>query len=79
MDDFIRMYPLSYANALAAGHKSRDLHIHEFEELIVRVEGEIEHFIDFKAGVYKDPFVSFITQGKVHIMKPLKVVGKYCI
>ncbi|MFA6949792.1 MAG: hypothetical protein WCQ70_03815 [Lentimicrobiaceae bacterium] len=79
MDDFIRTYQPGDENALATDHKSRDHHVNEFEELIVGVEGETEHFIDFKAGVYKAPFVSFITQGKVHKVKPLPVEGKYCI
>ncbi len=45
-------------------------HDHDFEELIVGMEGELEHFIDFKSEKFISPFVSFITKGKVHRVKP---------
>lgn len=41
-------------------------HIHDFEELIVGLEGELEHFIDFKSYTIKAPLVSFIAKGKSH-------------
>ncbi len=45
-------------------------HNHEFEELIVGIEGVLEHFIDFKTTTLDAPFVSFVTKGKVHRVKP---------
>ena len=41
-------------------------HIHDFEELIVGMKGELEHFIDFKSNTIKAPLVSFIAKGKAH-------------
>jgi AraC family transcriptional regulator, transcriptional activator of pobA len=45
-------------------------HHHDFEELIIAIEGRIEHFIDFKSYAYDAPFVSFVTKGKVHRLVP---------
>ncbi len=45
-------------------------HHHDFEELIVGIEGNLEHFIDFKSTTFKAPFVSFVTKGKIHRVLP---------
>jgi len=45
-------------------------HTHEYEELIIGIEGQLEHFIDFKSTLYDAPLVSFVTKGKVHLAKP---------
>lgn len=45
-------------------------HQHDFEELIIGIEGDLEHFIDFKTTEIKAPFVSFVTQGKIHRLIP---------
>lgn len=52
-------------------------HKHDFEELIIGVEGEMEHFIDFKTTSFKAPFVSFVTKGKVHRVKPALKNGRF--
>lgn len=44
-------------------------HDHDFEELIVGIEGEIQHFIDFKCKKFISPFISFVTKGKIHSIK----------
>jgi AraC-like DNA-binding protein len=41
-------------------------HIHDFEELIVGIEGTLEHFVDFKSNSVEAPLVSFIAKGKAH-------------
>lgn len=43
-----------------------EVHIHDFEELIVGNLGELEHFVDFKLHTLKAPLVSFIAKGKAH-------------
>ncbi|MEO8151047.1 MAG: helix-turn-helix transcriptional regulator [Bacteroidia bacterium] len=45
-------------------------HHHDYEELLVGIAGELEHFIDFKSNTFTAPFVSFVTKGKVHRVKP---------
>ncbi len=45
-------------------------HQHEFEEVLVGVEGLLEHFIDFRSEKIHAPYVSFVTKGKVHRVIP---------
>lgn len=45
-------------------------HQHDYEELIIGMEGTLEHFIDFKTTDFDAPFVSFVTKGKVHRVIP---------
>ena len=45
-------------------------HSHDFEELIIGIEGKLEHIIDFKTTNFVAPFVSFVTKGKVHRVIP---------
>lgn len=51
-------------------------HNHNFEELLVGSAGELEHFIDFNTTTIKAPFVSFVTKGKVHQLRPKAVNGE---
>jgi AraC family transcriptional regulator, transcriptional activator of pobA len=52
-------------------------HVHEHEELIVGIDGEIEHFIDFRSQKLSAPFISFIAQGKPHVVKTMPAGGKF--
>jgi AraC family transcriptional activator of pobA len=45
-------------------------HVHDFEELLVGIEGELEHFIDFASEIVEAPYVSFVAQGKIHRVIP---------
>lgn len=47
-----------------------DPHKHDFEELIIGMEGQLEHFIDFRNTVINAPLISFVTKGKVHRVIP---------
>lgn len=49
---------------------ANDPHTHDFEELIIGAEGQLDHFIDFKSTLYQAPYISFVTRGKVHRAKP---------
>lgn len=53
-----------------------DPHNHNFEELLIGISGELEHFIDFQTTTIRSPFVSFVTQGKVHRLIPKAVDGQ---
>ena len=48
-------------------------HQHSHEEIIVVKKGTLEHFIDFEATLLHAPFISFITKGKTHRIKPIKM------
>ena len=39
-------------------------HSHSYEELLVGMEGTLEHFIDFETTTFNAPYVSFVTKGK---------------
>jgi AraC family transcriptional activator of pobA len=56
-----------------------DPHFHEYEELLIGIEGEIEHFIDFKTTRFTSPFVSFVTRGKLHRLTPFLQEGKFSV
>ncbi|HQU71393.1 MAG: helix-turn-helix transcriptional regulator [Calditrichaeota bacterium] len=51
-------------------------HRHDYEELLVGIEGTLEHFIDFSTSKMDAPFVSFVTKGKVHQVTPRMKDGK---
>ena len=51
-------------------------HVHEYEELLIGIEGRLEHFIDFESVKMDAPFVSFVTKGKVHRVVPHLKDGK---
>ncbi len=51
-------------------------HKHDFEELLIVIEGQLEHFIDFKSTTIDAPLVSFVTKGKFHRVIPKLNNGK---
>jgi AraC family transcriptional activator of pobA len=50
--------------------KFNEPHLHDYEELLIGMTGEISHFIDFKERILPAPFISFVAQGKSHLVKP---------
>jgi len=55
------------------------MHKHDYEELIVGIEGSLDHFIDFRSEKFNSPFISFVTKGKLHRAKPETSDGKCSI
>jgi len=51
-------------------------HHPHYEELIIGIQGKLEHFIDFRSTVMDAPCVSFVAKGKVHRVLPLLENGK---
>lgn len=51
-------------------------HTHDYEELLIGMEGSLEHFIDFRSEEVNAPYVSFIARGKVHKVQPKARNGK---
>ncbi|MDV6168423.1 helix-turn-helix transcriptional regulator [Flavobacterium sp. DG1-102-2] len=76
MDQLFKIYRLTSEETLRIATQPNNPHNHDYEELIVAMEGELEHFIDFSTNTYTAPFVSFITKGKVHRVKPALKDGK---
>ncbi len=71
MDQFFKIYQVDAAEAKKISASPDKPHIHDFEELIIGIEGKLDHFIDFKTTNFDAPFVSFITKGKVHRAIPM--------
>lgn len=51
-------------------------HAHDFEELIIGMEGSLQHFIDFRTEEFCAPYISYVTKGKVHRVRPGVKDGK---
>jgi AraC-like DNA-binding protein len=71
MDQLFHIFKLREKEAKEIAAFPDEPHDHDFEELIVGIEGELEHFIDFKSEKFVSPFISFVTKGKIHRVKPL--------
>jgi AraC-like DNA-binding protein len=71
MDQLFQIYKISAEEAKKIVESPESLHNNDFEELIIGVDGAIEHFIDFKSENFFSPFISFVTKGKMHRVKPV--------
>lgn len=71
LNDLFKIYQLDANETVRIQQSKNEVHQHDFEELIIGVKGQLEHFIDFKTNTYSAPFISFVTQGKNHRVKPL--------
>jgi len=70
MDQLFDIQKFSSEDAAKLDATPNEPHQHEWEELLVGLGGELDHFIDFKSSLFQAPFISFITKGKVHRAKP---------
>ncbi|WP_440133960.1 helix-turn-helix domain-containing protein [Chitinophaga sancti] len=70
MKETVKIYRLDASEAKRITSSVNEPHSHDYEELIIGVTGQIEHFIDFKSNHFDAPFVSFVTKGKVHQARP---------
>ncbi len=70
----IRKFTETDARTLA--ESENEPHQHDFEELLVGMAGTLEHFIDFRSQIVEAPYISFVTKGKVHRVKPEIKDGK---
>lgn len=66
MNELFAIFKLNEDDAERLASSPDEPHNHDFEELIVGIDGEIEHFIDFKSAEFTSPFISFVTKGKMH-------------
>ena len=76
MDDIFTIYKFGIKDSEEVARSKNEPHIHDYEELLIGINGQLEHFIDFRSEIVDAPFVSFITAGKVHRLKPLFKDGK---
>ena len=71
MTEIFKMFKITTAESEKIMQSVNEPHAHDFEELIIGNKGQLEHFIDFKSKLIEAPFISFVTQGKIHRAKPL--------
>lgn len=70
MDEMIRVFTVDAAEVARLATSLNEPHHHDFEELIIGIKGTLEHFIDFRTETVDAPFISFVTKGKVHRVRP---------
>jgi AraC family transcriptional activator of pobA len=70
MTEIFKIFKIDPQEVNKIESSANELHSHGFEELIIGIEGKIEHLIDFKSEAFEAPFVSFVTKGKIHRIKP---------
>jgi len=76
MTELFKIFTVDQAEADRLASSANEPHQHEFEELLVGIEGELEHFIDFRSETIEAPFVSFVAKGKVHRVVPRAKDGR---
>lgn len=77
MNQLFQIFRFTDEDAKKAAANLDEPHNHDFEELIIGLEGKLEHFIDFKTEKFTSPFISFVTKGKIHRIKPILDNGKF--
>lgn len=70
MNQLFNIFKVDNAEVARINASPAEPHQHDFEELIIGIEGGLEHFIDFKTTDIDAPFVSFVTKGKIHRVIP---------
>ena len=70
METMVRVFRVDAEEAQRIDHSTNEPHQHDVEELIIGAEGMPEHVIDFQSATIQAPFVSFVTNGKVHRVRP---------
>lgn len=76
MNQLFKIFRVDEAESAKISASPDEPHQHDFEELIIGIEGQLEHFIDFKTTILDAPLVSFVTKGKVHRVIPKLRKGK---
>jgi AraC family transcriptional activator of pobA len=76
MDDIFTIYKFGVEDSRRVLQSANEPHLHDYEELLIGINGQLEHFIDYRSEIVDAPFVSFITEGKVHRLRPLEKDGK---
>lgn len=75
MNKLFHIFKVDVEEANRIAELSEEPHNHDFEELLIGIKGELEHFIDFNTTQTQAPFVSFVSKGKVHKLLPKPLNG----
>ncbi|NGM65394.1 helix-turn-helix transcriptional regulator [Sphingobacterium sp. SGR-19] len=79
MEDVFKIFRIDGRDAEYIATQVNEPHQHDYEELLIGTAGRLEHFIDFKSEIMEAPFISFVTQGKTHRVRPLLKDGRCAI
>jgi AraC-like DNA-binding protein len=79
MEELFRIFHVDDKQAAKIKALPDEPHVHDYDELIIGVEGKLEHFIDFENNTLSSPFISFIARGKVHRVIPHGIDENYSI
>ncbi|MFZ4262226.1 helix-turn-helix domain-containing protein [Sphingobacterium sp. HJSM2_6] len=66
MKDIFQIFKVTEKNVAQFIEVTYEPHQHNFEELIICLTGNAEHFIDFNTQKFEAPFISYISKGKLH-------------
>jgi hypothetical protein len=76
IDKLFEIFKIGAREAAEIAESSNNPHHHDYEELLIGMEGSLEHFIDFRSEEIPAPYISFVTKGKVHRLIPKAKDGK---
>lgn len=74
--DLFTIFQVTADEAVEIAKEDIQPHRHDYEELLIGIEGQLEHFIDFRSETIEAPYISFVTRGKVHRLRPLLKDGR---
>lgn len=77
INETFKIYPISVEEVKQINAAPNEPHQHDYEELIVGIEGQLEHFIDFGSTWTNSPYTSFVAKGKVHRVQPRLQDGQF--
>ncbi|WP_338732369.1 helix-turn-helix transcriptional regulator [Mangrovimonas cancribranchiae] len=75
MNKLFHIFKVDATEAKRISELPNEPHNHNFEELLIGIQGELEHFIDFESSKIQAPFISFVTKGKMHRVVPKPIKG----
>jgi len=76
MEQIFDIYKLTEERVREIAASDNEPHQHDYEELLIGMEGSLDHFIDYESVEINAPFISFVTKGKVHRVVPKLKDGK---
>lgn len=66
MNQLFNIFRIDATRAREIAEMPDEPHVHDFEELIVGITGNLDHFVDYRSVTIEAPLVSFIAKGKAH-------------
>jgi AraC-like DNA-binding protein len=76
METLFKIFRIGSEDAVRISAAPDPPHQHDYEELIIGMEGKLDHFIDFKTTILEAPLISFVAKGKIHRVIPQLSEGK---